>query len=224
MGTHVFEKYPENSKFGGKRVLNIGCGFAQFKAPNVVNVDAFGICKPDVVWDLSKTPLPFRDNEFDLILANHILEHVPKWWDCFNDCARILKPGGRLEVFVPGSGGDSTLGYRDHINTINRCSFFGTFGNYRNGSNAWAEENSRSHSNRLKFHQHQTRTYTKWWIKYAPAALRRWMCEHLRNIIVEDGYIFIKVSEKEFREEELRNGKRDGNSALAMLSLRETGL
>ena len=202
MGTHVFQKYPPDSTFGGKRVLNVGCGFGQFPAKNVTNLDAFSVCNPNVVWDLSKTPLPFEDESFDLILANHIMEHVPNWWDCFQDFSRILKVGGTLEVFVPGAGSDSVLGYRDHINTINLCSFFGTFGTYRNGSNAWAEENRKGGANRLRMVNRKTQLINKWWIQKAPTRIKQWMCEHLRNVIVEDGFIFEKVSERVFREEE----------------------
>lgn len=218
MGTHIFLKHSPNETFGGKSVLNVGCGFGKFTAPNVVNLDAFAVCKPDVIWDLSMTPLPFEENTFDLILANHIMEHVPNWWDCFSDFGRILKPGGELQVFVPGSGSDSILGFRDHINTINQCSFFGTFGTYRNGSNAWAEENRKSWANRLRHVEHKTRTINKWWIDKAPIMVKKWMCEHLRNVIVEDGYIFKKVTEAEFREEEHYAGiVANGNRPLQML-------
>lgn len=202
MGTHSFLKWPANSTFGGKRVLNIGCGFSQYRAPNVVNLDGYAICRPNVVWDLSKTPLPFENETFDLILASHILEHVPNWWDCFSDFGRILKVGGTVEVFVPGGGSDSILGYRDHINTINHCSFAGTYGTYRNGSNAWAEENRKGWAGRLKLVEKKTRMVKKWWVDKAPVWAKKWMCEHLRNVIVEDGYIFKKLTEQEWAEEE----------------------
>jgi len=221
LGTHIYQKYPPNSNFGGKRVLNVGCGYGQFRAKNVTNLDAYSVCNPNVVWDLSKTPLPFEDETFDLILANHVMEHVPNWWDCFQDFSRILKVGGRLDVFVPGGGSDSILGYRDHINTINSCSFAGTMGTYRNGSNAWAEENRRGAANRLKMMEKQTRTINKWWIEKAPTAVRKWMCEHLRNVVVEDGYIFKKITEAEFREEELyANIGANGRGALQVLPVR----
>lgn len=220
MGTQIYLKYPPGHKFKGKKVLNVGCGFAQFKAPNVINLDAYDICKPDVVWDLNKAPLPFEEDTFDHIIANHILEHLPNWWDCFNDFGRILKPNGTLEIWLPGSGSDSQLGYRDHVITINHCSFFGTFGTYRNGSNAWAEENSRCWANRLKSTQRKTQMITKWWVTWAPPSLKRWMCEHLRNVIVEDGYFFRKVTEAEHREEmEYARVRTDGGELLPMLQV-----
>ncbi len=202
MGTHAFFKHKPDSTFGGRRVLNVGCGFGKFTAKNVTNLDAFSVCNPDVVWDLSKTPLPFEDETFDLIFANHIMEHVPNWWECFTDFGRILKTNGEIQVYVPGGGSDSILGFRDHINTINQCSFFGTSGTYRNGSNAWAEDNRKGWCNRIKLVRTEARTISKWWIDKAPVPVKKWMCQHLRNVVVEDGYIFRKVSEAEFQEEE----------------------
>src|SRR5688500_11325557 len=122
-GSGVYNKYPPTHDFKGIRVLNLGCGFEQFKFPNVTNVDAYDICNPDLVWDLNVTPLPFEDETFDLIVGNHVLEHVPLWWNLFNDCSRMLKPNGSMEIWGPGDGQDGQLGYRDHVNIINRCSF-----------------------------------------------------------------------------------------------------
>ena len=225
MGTNIFEKFHPDYDFGGRRVLNVGCGFGKFAAKNVTNLDAYAICKPDVVWDLSQSPLPFKDNTFDLILANHILEHVPGWWGAFSDFGRILKEGGQVEVFVPGGGSDSILGYRDHINTINYCSFFGAYGTYRNGSNAWAEEFRKGHANRLRLVSRKTRPFNKWWVEWAPTPVKRWMCEHLRNVVVEDGFIFQKVTEAEYQEEELRaRFMPDGDKSLSLLRLQPSGV
>src|SRR6185295_18538542 len=152
IGTSIFNKHHRDNTFGGRKVLNIGCGFAKFSAKNVINVDAFDNCRPDIVWDLNKTPYPFETGTFDLILANHIIEHLPNWWDCFNECSRILKENGKLEIWVPGSGADTILGYRDHCNTINNCSFFGVMGTYRSESNAWADDalNKNRWANRME--------------------------------------------------------------------------
>lgn len=193
MGSCVFEKYPSTFDFKGKRVLNLGCGFAKYPAKNVVNLDAEPCSNADVIWDLSKTPLPFESESFDAIIANHILEHVPHWWDCFEDCARILKVGGELEIWVPGDGADSQLGFRDHINTINQCSFWGTYKTYRNPNNAWALANSQGPANQLDCFRIDTRMERLWWIKIMPEAVRLWMARHLRNVVYERGYFFRKM-------------------------------
>lgn len=38
--------------------------------------------------------LPFKDNEFDVILCNHVLEHIPDDTKAMNELYRVLKPGG----------------------------------------------------------------------------------------------------------------------------------
>jgi len=189
----VFAKYPKECKFNGDRVLNIGCGFAQYPAKNVINLDAFDNCKPNITWDLSKTPLPFKDNEFDFIIANHILEHVPNWWNVVEECARILKPGGKFEVWVPGPGTDSVLGYRDHINTINECSWYGTKELSRNPDNAWAVDNFKGHALKLSLKFCMKHLNRLWWLIHLPDFIKRFAVDHLRNVVYEVGFMFEKV-------------------------------
>jgi len=192
IGSGIFFKYHPDETFRGKRVLNIGCGFAKFSAKNVTNMDGYDICSPDVVWDLNKTPLPFEDNTFDLILANHILEHVDKWWECFVDMGRILKNGGVIEIWLPGSGNDSQWGYRDHVQMINHYSFFGVQNLSRAGGNAWAKTEQAGGAGNLYLMGQMRNMMDKRWIKWLPRFMKDWACEHLRNVIYEEGYFFIK--------------------------------
>lgn len=58
--------------------------------------------KPEVLWDLTRLPLPFDDNQFDEIHAYEVLEHTGTQGDYrfffaqFSEFWRILKPDGRL--------------------------------------------------------------------------------------------------------------------------------
>jgi len=45
--------------------------------------------------------LPFNDNEFDLIALLDTVEHIPDEISVFEECLRVLKPGGKLMVTVP---------------------------------------------------------------------------------------------------------------------------
>lgn len=38
--------------------------------------------------------LPFKDNEFDIIFCNHVLEHIPDDTKAMQELYRIMKPGG----------------------------------------------------------------------------------------------------------------------------------
>jgi ubiquinone/menaquinone biosynthesis C-methylase UbiE len=38
--------------------------------------------------------LPFEDNQYDVILCNHVLEHIPDDTKAMQELYRVLKPGG----------------------------------------------------------------------------------------------------------------------------------
>jgi len=79
--------------------LNLGSG--GYKKDGYINVDWLELLKPDVVHDLNHVPYPFPDNEFDLIEADHVLEHLDKPFNIMKELHRILKNGGWLIVKVP---------------------------------------------------------------------------------------------------------------------------
>lgn len=193
--SHTYQKYPEGSRFPGKKVLNVGCGTSIYPVPNVINTDLYPVSGVDLALDLSKPPFPFKDNEFDLILANHVLEHVPNWWECFKELARIVKVGGIIEVWLPGDGGSSQLGFRDHINTINHCSFVGIRGTWRNKANAWElqELTKSGHIKDLKIQKCHSRVVDYWWLQLLSESALNWCTRHLRNIVVEHGWYFEKL-------------------------------
>ncbi|WP_408582907.1 methyltransferase domain-containing protein [Myroides odoratimimus] len=45
--------------------------------------------------------LPFEDNSFDMILCNHVLEHIPDDTKAMHELYRILKPGGMGIFQIP---------------------------------------------------------------------------------------------------------------------------
>lgn len=45
--------------------------------------------------------LPFEDNSYDLILCNHVLEHIPDDQQAMRELYRILKPGGMGIFQIP---------------------------------------------------------------------------------------------------------------------------
>jgi len=45
--------------------------------------------------------LPFSDNEFDFIICNHVLEHIPDDTKAMQEIYRILAPGGSAILQVP---------------------------------------------------------------------------------------------------------------------------
>ena len=84
---------------GTGKKLNLGCGIDYREG--FVNADFHSHLKVDVEYDLNQLPYPFADDEFDYILASHVLEHLDKPFWVMRELHRILKPGGVLHVKVP---------------------------------------------------------------------------------------------------------------------------
>ena len=192
--SETYFKYRPDENFGGRKVLNLGCGTSFFRAPNVTNLDTVPGDGINAVWDLSKVPLPFEDESFDLILANHVVEHIPGWFECFKDLARVLKTNGTLEIWTPPVSSDTATTFRDHINSIGIRSFDGCGPSASGGANALAasEFKQYTHLKRLVFTNYQIRPIVKWWTMLAPVSVLGWMVQHLRNIASEENYLFRK--------------------------------
>ena len=47
--------------------------------------------------------IPYRDNYFDLVICNHVLEHIPNDRDAMRELYRVLKAGGLALLQVPFS-------------------------------------------------------------------------------------------------------------------------
>src|SRR4029453_16921229 len=47
------------------------------------------------------TALPFADESFDLVALLDTVEHIPDELGVFEECRRVLKPGGKLLITVP---------------------------------------------------------------------------------------------------------------------------
>jgi predicted SAM-dependent methyltransferase len=45
--------------------------------------------------------IPYEDNSFDVIICNHVLEHIPKDRQAMSELYRVLKPGGWSILQVP---------------------------------------------------------------------------------------------------------------------------
>jgi len=74
---------------------------------NITRLDYDKECRPDIVWDLTRHPLPFKSNTFHEIHAYDVLEHLAYQGDYefffkeFSEYWRILKPNGIFVASVP---------------------------------------------------------------------------------------------------------------------------
>jgi SAM-dependent methyltransferase len=90
---------PLAPKLDDATYLNLGCG--AYKKPGFLNVDVDPSYEPDMLIDLSVFPYPFSDNRFELIEADHVLEHLNDPFRIMRELHRILVPGGKLVIRVP---------------------------------------------------------------------------------------------------------------------------
>jgi len=81
------------------RKLNLGSG--EFLKDGFVNVDYYSISKPDVSHDLNQFPYPFEDNFFELVEADHVLEHLTDPFKVMGELFRICASGATIHIRVP---------------------------------------------------------------------------------------------------------------------------
>ena len=88
-----------------QKILNLGCGPKPFKNTSdkiYTNVDM--INNPNIIkHNLTKSPYPFADKEFDRIYLFHAIEHIPeeKHVIILREIRRLLKPEGKAIISYP---------------------------------------------------------------------------------------------------------------------------
>lgn len=81
------------------KTLHIGAG--RKKIVGAVTLDINPRHNPNVVWDLNDFPYPFADSEFDLVVCEHVIEHLREVISVMEELHRVTAPGGRVIVRVP---------------------------------------------------------------------------------------------------------------------------
>jgi SAM-dependent methyltransferase len=79
--------------------LNLGSG--AFPKEGYVNVDLTPDYGAEVIHDLREFPYPFADDEFDLVEADHCLEHLPEPFRVIRELHRITRNAGAIRIRVP---------------------------------------------------------------------------------------------------------------------------
>ncbi len=98
-----------NDIIKGRKILHIAPELQIYKwlkaIPNVSytagDKHAKGYRYPKSVVDLDITSLPFEDNSFDVVICNHVLEHVKNDAQAIQEIFRVLRPGGRAILLIP---------------------------------------------------------------------------------------------------------------------------
>lgn len=97
-------------------VLDVGCfGFGQYYTAQQLGLPSLKHAGVDYcelkdpappgyefrLADLNAGPIPFGDDSFDLIVGNHVIEHMRDPVAFFGECARVCKPGGLIYLAAP---------------------------------------------------------------------------------------------------------------------------
>jgi len=118
----LFEKYEFSE---GHRVLELGCGngeqwqnrihqlpldcilvLSDFSEGMVKNVwERYSNHKNLLVQNIDIQKIPFPENSFDVVIANHMLYHIPDLQKAISEVKRVLKSGGKFYAATNGNGG-----------------------------------------------------------------------------------------------------------------------
>ncbi|MBM3234369.1 hypothetical protein FJZ19_04735 [Candidatus Pacearchaeota archaeon] len=79
--------------------LNLGCG--ENILTGCINIDKISLPSVDLILDLEKTPLPFKENSVSEIRCSHILEHIVNFLPLMEELYRICKPHAIIYVSAP---------------------------------------------------------------------------------------------------------------------------
>ncbi|HVG32488.1 MAG TPA: class I SAM-dependent methyltransferase [Pyrinomonadaceae bacterium] len=104
-----------------KKVLDVGCGTNKYRG--AVGIDYNPRTDADVIHDLGVLPYPFQDDEFDLIVSRHVIEHVPDVMAFVSELHRITKAGGRIQLVTPHYSNPDWPTDPTHRNHFNSYSF-----------------------------------------------------------------------------------------------------
>lgn len=100
--------------------LNLGCGFN--KLEGFINIDSDTQCQPDILHDIDVTPWPFEANQFSVIVANHVLEHVGAstagWLSVIKELWRVSKDQAIIEVTVPHPRHENFMHDPTHVRVV----------------------------------------------------------------------------------------------------------
>lgn len=103
--------------------ISLGCG--RKNDSEFIGLDSvdFGHNK---IWR-SSDPIPFDDDSVDFIQMHNFMEHVDRreWIPLFNECWRVLKKDGILQIITPDAVASMSLAMSDptHLSLVTAGTF-----------------------------------------------------------------------------------------------------
>ncbi|PIB32773.1 SAM-dependent methyltransferase [Gaetbulibacter sp. 5U11] len=118
-----------------KKVLHFApeqCFLKRFRSLDNIDYTTTDLLSPiaDVKADICN--LPFEDNTYDIILCNHVLEHIPDDTKAMQELYRVMKPGGYGIFQIPQDLSRQTTFEDDSItDKKERAEIFGQYDHVR---------------------------------------------------------------------------------------------
>ncbi len=118
-----------------KKVLHFApeqCFLKRFRKLDHLNYTTTDLLSPiaDVKADICN--LPFENNSYDIILCNHVLEHIPDDTKAMQELYRVMKPGGMGIFQIPQDLSRETTFEDDNItDKKERAKIFGQYDHVR---------------------------------------------------------------------------------------------
>ena len=131
---------PGTTAGAAPRVLEVGCGLGHVLAKTAPHAEVWGLELSDEALHQARAvvpaagllqarleALPFPDASFDLILARHVLEHIPQPAAALAELWRVVRPDGVLLAAMPNPTsimrpvkGARWVGFRDptHVSLL----------------------------------------------------------------------------------------------------------
>ena len=107
---NILEKNPD------WKILDIGCGYRAHKNASVIAdiQDFSNFYKEKKFVKINEKNLPFKDKEFDFVIASHVIEHVEDFQFFIKELERITSKG---YIELPSRLGDNLVfeNKNDHI-------------------------------------------------------------------------------------------------------------
>lgn len=101
--------------------INLGCGTDALQG--FLNVDKAPCPGVDLVHDLESYPWPFPDNQFEEVVAIHLLEHLPNTIQTLEELYRIAQNEARIVIRVPYWNCWHSIGDPTHLKAFHQKSF-----------------------------------------------------------------------------------------------------
>jgi SAM-dependent methyltransferase len=110
------------------KILDLGCGGNKYKSPNpedvVIGLDKIKYDGVDVVHDLDVFPYPFENNQFDVVIVKHVIEHLKDTVKVMEEIHRILRLDGIIKMEYPVYPNPNAFKDPTHLHVFTYDSFY----------------------------------------------------------------------------------------------------